>query len=168
MNTVIIIGSSRNDGETQKIVDKLTILKNWDVINLNDYKISYFDYSHKNKTDDYIQLMKKICKNYDVLIFATPVYWYSMSGIMKVFFDRITDLLTIEKEIGRKLQNKKMAVITSSIGDNLGNQFWLPFSKTADYLGMEFLGGLHTNCEKENDSEIKDFVNEIEAKTRIY
>ncbi|MCP4458779.1 MAG: NAD(P)H-dependent oxidoreductase [Cytophagales bacterium] len=38
---------------------------------------------------------------------ATPVYWYSMSGIMKVFLDRIYDVLTIEKELGRKLHGKK-------------------------------------------------------------
>ncbi len=51
--------------------------------------------------------MNDIVDKYDVLIFATPVYWYSMSGIMKVFFDRITDLLTIKKDIGRKLKGKK-------------------------------------------------------------
>ena len=56
--------------------------------------------------------MKTIISKYDTIIFATPVYWYSMSGILKVFIDRITDLLTIEKELGRKLRGKKMAVVS--------------------------------------------------------
>ena len=165
MRTVIIIGSSRNNGETYKISKKLAAINNWDLINLNDYKISHFDYTHKNETDDYLVLMKNITEKYDVIIFATPVYWYSMSGIMKVFFDRFTDLLTIKKEIGRKLRTKKMAVITSSTGNNLGEHFWLPFSETAKYLGMEFLGGLHTNNEMNNDVKIEKFANEIQQKS---
>ena len=59
---------------------------------------------------------------------------------MKVFFDRITDLLTIEKELGRTLLRKKMAVICCSNGENLGEHFWLPFSETAKFLGMEYVG----------------------------
>ena len=165
MKKVIIRGSSGDNGETYKITKKLSEIYNWDVINLNDYKISYFDYEYKNENDDYLELMESITEKYDVIIFATPVYWYSMSGIMKVFFDRFTDLLTIRKEIGRKLKTKKMAVITSSIGNNLGEQFWLPFSNTAEYLGMEYLGGLHTNSKMNNDIQIEKFANEIEQKT---
>ena len=38
------------------------------------------------------------------IIFVTPVYWYAMSGRMKVFFDRWTDLLKIDKDTGRHNQ----------------------------------------------------------------
>lgn len=106
--------------------------------------------------------MEQIIKKYDTLILATPVYWYSMSGIMKVFFDRITDLLTIEKELGRKLRGKRMAVISCSIGDNLGEHFWLPFSETAKYLGMEYLGNAHTITGENNETKIAEFINQIE------
>ncbi|MCG8573408.1 MAG: NAD(P)H-dependent oxidoreductase [Flavobacteriales bacterium] len=91
MKKVIIVGSSRNNGDTVALANELVQQTNWDLINLNDYKFSYYDYEHKNKDDDYLKLMKRIIQEYDTLIFATPVYWYSMSGIMKVFFDRITD-----------------------------------------------------------------------------
>lgn len=70
------------------------------------------DYEHQNSNDDYLKLMKEIIKKYDTLIFTLPIYWYSMSGIMKVFFDRIADLLTFEKELGRQLRGKKMAGIS--------------------------------------------------------
>jgi len=158
MKKVIIIGSSRNDGDTKNVSIEIIKKSNWEIIDLNEYNFSYFDYKHQNKDDDYLKLMRKIIKKYDTLIFVTPVYWYSMSGIMKVFFDRITDLLTIDKQLGRKLRGKKMAVISSSTGDNLGDSFWLPFSKTAKYLGMEYLGNMHTISGEKNETKIDDFI----------
>lgn len=165
MKKVIIIGSSRKHGETKKIVTELIRISNWDVIDLTDFKISHFDYEHLNRNDDFINLLKRITEDYDVLIFATPVYWYSMSGIMKVFFDRLTDLLRIEKDIGRKLRNKHMAVISCSNGDNLGDDFWLPFKKSAAYLGMNYITNLHTYEGKNENDKIAEFKRIIEAKT---
>lgn len=144
VNKVIILGSSRKNGETKKVVAELIRISDWDLIELTDFNISHFDYEHKNRNDDFIGLMKRITDNYEVLIFATPVYWYAMSGIMKVFFDRLTDLLRIEKDLGRKLRNKSMAVISCSNGDNLEDNFWLPFKKSAEYLGMNYITDLHT------------------------
>lgn len=165
MRVVIILGSSRKNGETKKVVAELMRISNWDLIDLADYNISHFDYEYKNRNDDYIDLIKKIIDDYDVLIFATPVYWYSMSGIMKVFFDRFTDLLTIEKELGRKLRGKKMAVISCSNGDNLEDHFWLPFKKTAEYLGMNYIADLHTCQGKSDIYKIAEFKRAIEEKT---
>ena len=165
MKKVIILGSSRKNGETKKVVSELIRISDWDLIDLTDFNISHFDYEHRNKSDDYISLIKNITENYDVLIFATPVYWYSMSGIMKVFFDRLTDLLRIEKEIGRKLRNKYMAVISCSNGDNLENDFWLPFKKSAEYLGMNYLTDLHTYQNEMEMDKIAEFKRIIEEKT---
>lgn len=166
MKKIIILGSSRKDGHTKKAVDKLRSLSDFDVIDLNDYHISYYDYGHKNEHDDYIELMRMIINNYDILIFATPVYWYSMSGIMKVFFDRITDLLDNEKELGRKLRTKNMAVLSSSIGDHLGDNFWHPFIETAKYLGMNYMGSVHTIEHEDPTDALTDFaelLNKIEG-----
>src|SRR5690606_21365681 len=120
--------------DTATLTKELIKQSKWDLLDLNDNNFSYFDYKHENRNDDYLPLIKEIIEKYDTLIFATPIYWYSMSGIIKVFFDRFTDLLTVEKELGRKLRGKKMAVISCSIGDNLGDNFWFPFSETAKYL----------------------------------
>jgi multimeric flavodoxin WrbA len=165
MNKLVILGSSRKDGDTKKIVDELIGFSKWDFIDLNDYNIGYYDYEHKNLDDDYLGLMQKIINNYDVLIFATPVYWYSMSGIMKVFFDRITDLLDVEKELGRKLRGKSMAALSCSVGDNLGEYFWLPFMETAKYLGMGYLGSLHTLADKVEIENLKNFIELINEKS---
>lgn len=165
LKAVIILGSARKNGETQKVVDELVRLSGWETIDLLDYDISHFDYEHRNRNDNFIGLMQKITEHYDVLVFATPVYWYAMSGVMKVFFDRLTDLLRIEKEMGRKLRNKQMAVISSSNGDNLGEAFWLPFKKSAEYLGMHYVANLHTYQDKIEIDSIAGFKKAIEERT---
>ncbi|UOY05843.1 NAD(P)H-dependent oxidoreductase [Muricauda sp. SCSIO 64092] len=162
MKVIVIVGSSRNDGDTAALTDELIEQSSWDMINLNDYDFGYYDYEHKNRNDDYLGLMGEIIEKYDTLVFATPVYWYAMSGILKVFFDRITDVLTIEKELGRKLRGKRMAVISCSIGNNLGDYFWLPFSETAKYLGMEYLGNVHTRTGEPNELRIAEFIELVE------
>lgn len=164
MKKLIILGSSNKNGHTKKVVDTLKSLSDFDILDLNDYNISYYDYQHKNEKDDYLSLMQNIINNYDILIFATPVYWYSMSGIMKVFFDRFTDLLDNEKELGRKLRSKSMAVLTSSVGDHLGDNFWFPFKETAKYLGMKYIGNMHTVENRNETEELKKFVELINAK----
>lgn len=73
-NTVIILGSSRSDGDTAKAVQALQKRMDCDVIDLNDYAIGYFDYAHANKDDDFLPLMRKVIQDYQNIIVATPVY----------------------------------------------------------------------------------------------
>lgn len=101
--------------------------------------------------------------NYDLIVFATPVYWYSMSGLMKNFFDRITDCLKIEKDLGRQLRGKKAMAIACGSDDHEAKGFFLPFRESSNYLGMTYLGNLHTWIEDESPDEIvlkriKDFM----------
>ena len=155
MKSVIIVGSSRKKGNTTKIVEAIEKQYNAEVINLSDYEFSYYDYESNNKNDDFFGLIKGIIEKYDTLVFATPVYWYTMSGIMKVFFDRFSDLLRIEKETGRKLRGKNMAVLSNSHDSENDEAFYLPFVKSADYLGMNYLGYVHYNADKEEETSIK-------------
>lgn len=143
--TVIILGSSRSDGDTATVVQNLQKLSDFDCVDLRKYNISYYDYEHHNKTDDFIPLMRTIIEQYDTIIFASPVYWYTMSGILKVFFDRISDLLTIEKDLGRKLRGKGFAVLSCSLNSEVSEQFWHPFKSSAEYLGMSYLAQTHIN-----------------------
>lgn len=160
-DTVIILASSRSNGDTAKAVRQLQGHMECDIVDLNDYAISYYDYEHANKDDDFLPLMRRIIKDYQNIIFATPVYWYTMSGILKVFFDRISDLLTIEKELGRQLRGKGFGVISCCIDGGVDSEFWYPFKKTAEYLGMMYLGNVHVSS-FENKSQLEDFVSQIE------
>ena len=161
MKVVIISGSARKDGDTSKIVDILTSCLDSFHVDLNDYKISYYDYEHQNRCDDFIPLMRQLVDEYDVFLLVTPVYWYSMSAIMKTFIDRFTDLITIEKELGRRLREKSMLVLSSSNGSNLGDNFWLPFSESANYLGISYLGNLHIIIDEHTEEHIRKFLESI-------
>ena len=150
---VIIQGSSRSNGNTNKITSFVQKKTGFDIIDLKSKQIGEFDYNFKNKADDFLPLMVEIVNKYDTIIFATPVYWYSMSGIMKNFFDRITDCLKIEKEIGRKLRGKTMGMISCGSDSEIKKGFEMPFVESANYLGMHYLGDIHTWMENELISE---------------
>lgn len=158
MKTLIIQGSSRGSGNTSKIVELVLAELAADVVDLSLKNISAYDYEHANRNDDFLPLMREVVQ-YDLIILATPVYWYSMSGLMKNFLDRITDCLKIEKETGRKLRGKALAVIACSSEPTVTPGFFEPFRLSAAYLGMEYLGEIHTWIEKEEPAvPVKDAV----------
>ncbi|MGK0364021.1 MAG: multimeric flavodoxin WrbA [Saprospiraceae bacterium] len=140
---VIILGSSASKGETYQMATFLSTQTGFPIIDLTTKNIGEFDYEFKNADDDFIPLIKEIAEKYDTLVFATPVYWYAMSGIMKTFFDRISDCLKTEKETGRKLRGKSIAVLSSASEDELKDGFLMPFIESANYLGMNYLGNVH-------------------------
>ena len=141
---VIIQASSRSQGNTSLMVSYINNLLDFDIIDLNKKKIGHFDYDFKNQNDDFNALFKDIVKKYDTIVFATPIYWYTMSGILKVFIDRISDFLKTEKEYGRQLRGKKMAVISCGSDAEIFEGFTMPFVQSANYLGMDYLGHVHT------------------------
>lgn len=141
--TVILQGSSNSFGNTHKVVSYLNANNHFDIIDLKTKNIGAFEYDFSNSDDDFIPLMEKIIENYDTIVFATPVYWYSMSGTLKLFFDRLSDLLHYQKDLGRKLRGKSMAMISNSGANDLRAGFTMPFIESAKYLGMHYLGDVH-------------------------
>ncbi|MGC6430773.1 MAG: flavodoxin family protein [Jejuia sp.] len=166
-NTVIIQASSRSDGDTSKVVQYVASKYDIYVINLKTKSIGHYDYDYNNEDDDFLELITEIIKKYDILIFATPVYWYSMSGILKVFFDRISDLLRIHKDTGRKLRGKRMAMISISNHDDLKEGFTMPFMESANYLGMNYIGDTHAYVANgELDTEVINRLKTLMEKVR--
>lgn len=153
MEVLIIQGSARKNGNTNKIVNYIQEKIDCNFIDLKNYTISNYDYDSRNKNDDFLPLMREIVE-YDLIIFATPIYWYSMSGIMKTFFDRITDCLKIEKETGRKLRGKSMAMVSCGSDEEIKDGFEMPFRESANYLGMTYKGSVHTWAEEEISEEV--------------
>lgn len=162
---IIIQGSSRSEGDTSKIVSILKTETGFDVVDLNKLNIGHFDYEYKNKEDDFIELFKNIVTNYNSIIFVTPIYWYTMSGLMKVFFDRISDFLKDEKDYGRQLRGMEMTSISSSNDSRFYEGFEMPFENSANYLGMSYNGHLHTWVENGLvPTEVKNNINAFVAK----
>ncbi|SNR83814.1 flavodoxin family protein [Lutibacter flavus] len=165
MRRIIVQGSSRNNGNTNKIVQILQNHLECDLINLSELDIHQYDYENGNQNDDFMSTIKKIVE-YDLIIFATPVYWYAMSGTMKTFFDRIIECLKTEKEIGYRLRGKNMAAISCGSDSAEHEGFFIPFEKSAGYLGMNYFGHIHTWIEENDPSNsvlelIKDFSKKV-------
>jgi len=166
MNKIIaVIGSSRRNGNTGKLIDLIANELNIEVINLSLKNISPFDYEHKNIDDDFLTLMDHILKH-EHIIFASPVYWFAMSAQMKIFIDRMSDFLSVDelKDKGRELRGKIGYVVSTSISEKIDDSFIDSFTNTFDYLGLSFGGYTHANCNNGfNSSEYQnDFDSFIE------
>lgn len=136
---VIVLGSSRSKGETwQTIQDAIGKQTCVPIIDLNSLSLSAYDYDHSNQNDDYFSLVEQLVEH-DLIILAIPVYWYTMSAQMKLFIDRLSDLLEIRKDLGRKLRDKKIFVLVS-FNTSLPVGFEDAFRQTCDYMGMIYLG----------------------------
>ncbi|RLD26440.1 MAG: FMN reductase [Bacteroidetes bacterium] len=163
-NSIIIMGSSRSSGETRNMAEELAALTGSTIIDLREKNISYFDYDHKNLDDDFFSTMEEVLQ-YDNIVFATPVYWFSMSAIMKTFFDRFSDLLHQRKDLGYQMKEKNMFLLTNSSTALLTRHFETPFEDTAKYLSMEYKGYVHGYFKDgELPVEVKDEIKEFATK----
>lgn len=166
MSKVIIFGSDRSFGNTRKAVDKILGNDGIELIDLKKLNITPFDYEHSNRNDDFISLIEKLIV-YDTWIIATPVYWYSMSTQHKIFFDRFSDLLTIRKDLGRKLKKKKLFII-ASFQSSYPKGFEDIFEQICEYLEMEYLGTSFIYSGNENDEFLQNNIAHIEkAKLKL-
>ena len=150
---VIIQGSARAEGNTKKVAEIIGQATGFPIIDLVSKNIGPFDYEFRNREDDFLPLMQDIADNCDTIILITPVYWYTMSGLMKNFIDRFSDLLKVEKEMGRKLCGKSLALISNTSGPNINPGFATPVDFSAQYLGMKFLGHFHAELEGDDIPE---------------
>jgi len=164
--SIIIFGSSRLDGNTMTLLKTIIDSRSIEIINLMEKKIFYYDYEHKNNDDDFLPIIKTILQ-YQKIIFASPVYWYSFSAQMKTFIDRLSDLLTVHKDLGRLLRGKSTYLISNGSDDNCPKCFEEQFQLICEYLGMKY-SGLHycsfTELNTMSESQIqlaKDFGHSI-------
>lgn len=152
--TAIILGTARSNGNTATVTEEIANELSAKVFDINKYNILPFDYEYKNQDDDFLSLIKEIL-TYENIVFSTPVYWFSPSMQMKLFLDRMTDLITIKKELGRKLKGKNAALISTGETEKPENCFEEIFKHTFDYLGMTFKGKIHCACPFDDTGKIE-------------
>ena len=80
-----------------------------------------------------------------IIVFATPVYWYAMSGLMKTFFDRFTDIVTTKKHLGIQLKGKSSLLLAVGTDQELPDGFEIPFKLSSDYLNMTYQGCIYNS-----------------------
>jgi multimeric flavodoxin WrbA len=93
MTIAVIYGGNRSNGNTEVLTKLATKGFVVEEIYLKEYTIEpIIDKRHAvdgfpEVNDDYNHIIDRILQH-DTLIFSTPIYWYSMTGIMKNFIDR--------------------------------------------------------------------------------
>ena len=169
INAVIVFGSARSQGNTLQAVNKVKQQLGFELplINLADINVGEFDYGFSQQ-DDFPALIQQLLE-YDLIILATPVYWYNVSAKMKCFINRLSDLLIIDKPSGRRLKDKKLAIISSYGTYPEGiDGFETPLKNLANYFSMLYLGVYFNYCGEDAEgikaSEIsfKKFMTHLE------
>lgn len=136
MKTLIIHGAAPGHHKTFDAVGKLSPFKDFELVDLLNFKIHPYNYDQsKNSHDDFKTIVKKMLEAENI-IFATPVYWYAMSGTLKNFFDRFSDLLRTPE--GRALKGKKTYLIATGSDPELPPGFETPFRLTSEYFEMDY------------------------------
>jgi NAD(P)H-dependent FMN reductase len=139
LNILLLQASARPQGDTYHVAHMLADELGADHLDLLNYQIYPFNYEQEYPADDdFIRLVETELLPRQQIIFASPVYWYSMSGPMKIFFDRLSDLLKSRKELGRQLRGKRMSVLSCSNDEEVNDSFFEAFRLSADYLGMSY------------------------------
>jgi multimeric flavodoxin WrbA len=168
-STIALFASSRRNGNTGRLMDRIAEELQIEVVDLSEKAISEFDYEHRNRADDFEPLMDQVL-GYERIIFASPVYWDAVAPPMKVFLDRISDFLDLPDllEQGRRLRGKAGYVVCTSVYDEVSVPFTEAFQGTFKYLGMEYGGCAHANCSdgykaEEYEDNVATFIRSLGA-----
>lgn len=159
---IVIYGSSREHGNTEYLADyALGHSELFEVtkVYLRDCLINpLLDERHSGNPfptymDDYHDILHQMLQ-VDVIIFATPIYWYNMSNKTKLFIDRWTESLRDPSlDLKQAMTAKEMYVICT--GANPNPEVVQPmigiFQFIANYFGMKFQGYLWANADRPGD-----------------
>lgn len=177
MGIAVIYGSSRRKGNSEQLADLVVEGFEADKIHLSDYTIEPIrDYRHTEKgpypDDDYYHVVERVLAQ-DVLLFATPIYWYGASGLTKTFIDRWSQSLREDRDnFLAKFAAKTAWVI--GIGDDEPRVKGIPlvqqFRHIFEFTGTRFAGHILGQGNKPGDilqdAEALAKVEEIRAKWR--
>ena len=164
MRVAIILGTSRPTGNTAQLINYFVAKTRCQasVCSLSDYHVLPYDYQFVNQDDDFPELISEVITKHELIVLATPIYWYAPSAQMKVFMDRLTDLLEINKTQGRQLKGKYVGVIATGVASEVPACFEQIFRLTFDYLHMKYIGLLY--CAFPADNVLSHTMNEALAK----
>ncbi|MEK4244883.1 flavodoxin family protein [Psychrobacillus sp. FSL K6-2684] len=147
MKIKILVGSSRKGGNSELLADFVVQDIEHEKVYIKDLYIRPIeDLRHTRNgfqavNDDYDRLVEAIMKS-DVLIFATPIYWYSMSSLMKNMIDRFSQAIRDERYPNLREHLKTIRAIVVVVGGDDPRIKGLPliqqFQYTFDFLNMPF------------------------------
>ena len=160
MKITILVGSSRKGGNSELLADFVVQDIEHEKVYLKDLHIRPIeDLRHTRNgfqtvNDDYDILVEAILKC-NVVIFATPIYWYSMSGLMKNMIDRLSQAIRDERYPNVKEHLKTMRTIVVAVGGDEPRIKGLPLIQQVryifDFLNMPFSAYIIGEANKPED-----------------
>ena len=107
--------------------------------------------------DDAVEIAEKV-KDSDTLVFATPIYYYEMSGQMKTLLDRLNPLYPSDYRF------RKVYMLSTATEDEeyvpekavSGLQGWVDCFEKAEFAGSLFCGGINDAGEADGKSDEKN------------
>lgn len=100
MSILFINGSPNKDGNTAKLAGDLLAGKEYDTLNLVDYKI--YSYGQEYEDDRFMEVIGQI-RQADTIVLGSPLYWHSMSGSVRNLLDRSYGVVAEKEFQGKKL-----------------------------------------------------------------
>ncbi|MCX5812794.1 MAG: flavodoxin family protein [Proteobacteria bacterium] len=160
MNTVILFGSPRKEGNTVQLTGIFSqTLKerghNVRTIYLNDLNIrpcqgclACMPVGICKINDDMKDIRKYIMES-NIIVYATPIYWFSSSSQLKLVIDR--SLAFLDENYGSRVKGKKAVTIITCADEDI--ETCRPaidmFKKTFSLLGLDYAGSIEaTGCEQ--------------------
>ena len=107
--------------------------------------------------DDAAEIAEKV-KNADTLVFATPIYYYEMSGQMKTLLDRLNPLYPSDYRFRKVYILTTAAEVEESAPEKAvsGLQGWVDCFEKAELAGSLFCGGISDAGEANGKKEEQD------------
>lgn len=112
--------------------------------------------------DDVAPVLRKMASA-DVIVMATPLYFFAASAQLKILMDRMFSLYKWDNASGTMktvLKGKTFALIASAYEDVGLDALEKPFRLTADYTGMPFVSLLVPNAGESGEIRKKAGVRE--------
>jgi multimeric flavodoxin WrbA len=169
METVILFGSPRKDGNTIQIVNALSdALKkkghNVRMLYLNDLNIRPCQGCYAClpkgtcKINDDMKDIRKYMMDSDLIVYATPVYWFGPSGQLKLVMDRCISFM--DNKYNSRLKGKKVLTLMTCADENMDT--FQPalgmFKKTFDLLGFTQAGSVEVPGCVDGKKVKKEFI----------
>jgi multimeric flavodoxin WrbA len=160
MKTVILFGSPRKRGNTRQLVDAFseTMKKTGHdvrLLNLNDMNVRPCQgclmcaKEGKCRINDDMKDIRKYMLESDLLVYATPTYWWGPSSQLKLVIDR--SIAFFDENLESRIKGKKAVTLITCADKSLDTftPVLEPFKRTFDALSITYLGGVEeAGCEE--------------------
>lgn len=106
--------------------------------------------------DDAVEIAEKV-KDVDTLVFATPIYYYEMSGQMKTLLDRLNPLFPSDYKFRNVYMISTAAEDETFVPEKAvsGLNGWIDCFEKASFKGSLFCGGINDMGEAADKEEEK-------------